>query len=205
MNLARRCIVGTLALAGSLASAAAQAQTARGTAVSVELGSANFINESTRELTRGAGFYLGVRAAYGTRSRLGVEGGYVLTAQGLSESRFRGQTPSLFGHGVEAALRANLPLSSGHLLYAPFAVVGLGWTAYVRTDETQMHAFNARSTDHVGIVPMGAGLAAAYGYFYGEARLMYRPVFGADELSTVTGGSANLQSWSAGLAIGVQF
>jgi hypothetical protein len=123
----------------------------------------------------------------------------------LSEVRFPGNTPSLFGHGFEALLRVNLPTHTGRLFYAPFAVAGLGWTAFVRTEETTDHELIGRKTDHVGTIPVGIGFAMSYGHLYGEARGMYRPAFGSDNLTKASGGAANLQAWTAGLAGGVEF
>jgi hypothetical protein len=53
------------------------------------------------------------------------------------------------------------------------------------------------------VVPLGAGVAASYGNFYGEVRLMYRPTFAASVLGTA-GDHPSMQAWFAGIAAGIE-
>jgi hypothetical protein len=178
--------------------------TPHGLALTVGAGATHFFGEGARDLTEGAGGYLDVRAAYGTRTWFGGEAAYTLTGRSLSNDRFANEAPALFGHSAEGLLRGNIPLRAGRLFLAPFAVAGLGWTAFVRTDEGAGEDFTVRSTDHVGTIPVGAGLALSYKGFRAEARFMYRPTYGED-VGSALGNGVDLQSWMAGAALGAEF
>ncbi|HEY0707032.1 MAG TPA: hypothetical protein VGG33_09550 [Polyangia bacterium] len=182
--------------------------TRNGMSVTLGLGAMNFVNKSARNLTSGdVGLYGDLRAAFGTRSYLGVEAAYTLSGRGLSAD-FSGDDPALFGHSVEGLLRFNYPMQSGRLFYAPFAVAGLGWTAFMRTDEVGTgddKNLELHSSDHVGTIPVGAGFAMSLGRFYGEGRVMYRPTYGEDGIGAPSGGETNLQAWFAGVAAGLEF
>jgi hypothetical protein len=175
-----------------------------GVALTIGVGTTSFFSRSALDLTSGGvGVYGDLRVAYGTRSRLCGELAYTLSGRKLSEEQFGTHTPVLFGHGPEALLRLNHPMSSGRLFISPFVLAGLGWIDFVRTD-SQGSAFHARETDRVGTIPVGAGLALGYRNAYAEARFMYRPTYNETGLG---GGSGHLdlQAWFAGIAGGVEF
>jgi hypothetical protein len=178
--------------------------TRRGVSMTLGVGATDFISQATRRATVGTGAYMDARVSWGTRSLVGVEGAFHLSTSRLARATFSGENPTIWGHGLEAALRLNLPMHRGRLLYSPFAVAGLGWTLFVRTDEATEDALNHRVWDQVGVVPVGLGLAIGYGHFHAEARVMYRATYGVDQIPTASD-TANLQSWSAGLAGGVEF
>jgi len=178
-------------------------RTRYGAAITLGLGATDFLSDGARNLT-GTGFYGDLRLTYGTRSWFGIEGGYTFSARGLSNAAFGPDSPQLFGNGLEGLARFNLPRHKGELFYGPFVVAGLGWTAYVRTDETGGD-LSMRGTDHVGTVPIGGGIAVAYRRIYGEARFMYRATYGGDGMIAADGRGRNLQSWSAGISGGVEF
>jgi hypothetical protein len=179
--------------------------TPHGMALTLGLGTAGFFSQAARDLMADrVGVYGELRAAYGTRSLLGAEVAYTLSGQGLSEKKFGDDVPVIFGHNLEGLARLSLPMDSGRLFYGPFAVVGLGWTAYVRTDEVGGR-LNTRETDHVGTIPVGAGFAVGYNGGYLEARFIYRPTYGEDGFGGMPSIDGKLNSWFAGLAGGIEF
>jgi hypothetical protein len=184
--------------------------THNGMAATVGVGATNFFDQSARDLMSGdVGAYADLRLIYGTRRFVGAEAAYNFSGRALSTAQFSGDSPTLFGHGLEGLLRLSYPMHTNSIACAPFLVGGLGWTAFVRTDEQpgstdKNRKLNVRQTDHVGTIPVGAGFAASWRVIYLEARFMYRPTYGESGISE-GGARPALAAWSAGLAGGLEF
>ncbi|HXU83964.1 MAG TPA: hypothetical protein VN914_21360 [Polyangia bacterium] len=183
--------------------------TRNGMAATVGVGATNFFDQNARDLMSGdVGAYADVRLIYGTRSFVGAEAAYNFSGRALSTTQFSGDAPTLFGHGLEGLLRLNYPMHTASIAFSPFVVGGLGWTAFLRTDEQpgstdKNKKINVRQTDHVGTIPVGAGFAASWRVIYLEARFMYRPTYG--ESGIADNGKPGLDAWFAGLHGGMEF
>jgi hypothetical protein len=150
----------------------------------------------------GTGGYWDVRAVLGTGSFLGAELAYVGSAREANATGLDDKA-ALLGNGAEAAVRVNLPLTTGGLRVEPFVFGGVGWTYYnVANSDNNTSIIKDHANSFV--IPFGAGLSLAYSHFLVDARFTYRGVF--DDDLVVTGGkdSQDLQNWSAGLTVGYQ-
>ena len=178
--------------------------TPHGLAFSLGAGTTGFVTRGARDLMADqAGAYADFRAAYGTRSRFGVEAAYTISGRSLSSAQFGDNTPSLFGQGLEGLLRINHPIYIGRVFYTPFAVAGLGWTTFMRTDQLDTD-MKLRTTDHVGTIPVGLGCALSWRLLYAEARVMYRPTYGESGIGGTNPTNPSMQAWFAGIAGGVE-
>jgi hypothetical protein len=206
LGLSLMCVV---VLAGGPARADAQEDESRanlegphGMAVTIGLGEMDFLGRARDSLTEDVGLYADLRVIYGTRTRFGGEVAFTRSQHHVLAGVLPGSARTLFGQGFEALLRINHPGHAGRLFFSPFAVAGLGWTDFTPPGDRDPMTRNRR-LDRAGTVPLGAGFAASFGNFYGEARLMYRPTFAADLLGS-EGARTSMQAWFAGLAAGIE-
>jgi hypothetical protein len=173
----------------------------RGFGLQLGAGVTGFSRKATRDLF-GTGGYWDARAVVGSRSFVGAELAYVGSVRGASGAGL-GDEATLSGDGVEAAVRANLPLRAGGVRVEPFAFGGVGKTLFQVVSEVP----GAGIKDRAGAltVPFGAGISASQDYFIIDARFTYRRVFD-DEMVPLAGGRghADLQSWAAGLTVGFE-
>jgi hypothetical protein len=178
-------------------------RTPMGTSLQLGGGVTNFTSQATRNFTN-VGGYWDARAVIGTRSVVGMELAYVgnamdIRSPGLDTGAF------LAGNGAEALVRVQGPFTTYNgVLVEPFAFGGIGWTHYnVVNDDFNVSA--VKESDDVGTVPFGAGLAVGYRGLMLDARFTYRQAFD-DELFPVVSesGLSDLQSWAAGMMIGVE-
>jgi hypothetical protein len=177
--------------------------THHGLAFTLGAGTTGFVSRGARDMMADpVGAYADFRVAYGTRSLLGVEAAYSVSGRGLSTTQFGDNRPALFGNGLEGLLRINRPFYSGQVFYTPFAVAGLGWTAFTRTEQLDTD-MKIHTTDHVGTIPVGLGCALSWRMLYGEARFMYRPTYGENGIGGGSTTNPSLQAWFAGIAGGV--
>jgi len=150
----------------------------------------------------GTGGYWDVRAVLGTGSFLGAELAYVGSARDANATGLA-DNAALLGNGAEAALRANLPLTTGGLRVEPFVFGGVGWTYYnVANSDSNTSIIKDHANSFV--IPFGAGLSLAWSHFLVDARFTYRGVFDDDLVATGGSDSQDLQNWSAGLTVGYQ-
>jgi hypothetical protein len=177
-----------------------------GVGVSLQAGGGvtNFTGSSARDVTN-VGGYWDVRSVFGTRSFVGGEVAYVGSARGISTSSVFSNGTSLMGHGGEATLRLQVPMaSSTGVLVEPFAFGGVGFSHYYLRNPS---IGAVTTSDDVGTIPVGVGLAAGYRGFMVDARFTYRPTFNSDDTFFGTGAVNNggLQSWTAGVSLGYEF
>lgn len=174
-----------------------------GIGISVQAGGGvtNFTLERARDTT-GIGGFWEARAVLGTRRILGLEAAYVGSARELGASGLS-NSAALVGHGVEAALRLNVPILVYGALVEPFAFGGLGWTRYGLVSEG-VNTSRIAGSDNVGVVPFGGGLAIGYRGFIADARFTYRMTF-EDETLLPGSDAAALQNWGVGLLLGYEF
>jgi hypothetical protein len=125
------------------------------------------------------------------------------TIRGLSTNSVLGSDASLVSHGGEGDLRLQLPFASGNgLLLEPFAFAGLGWSRY---NLRNLSVGVTSSSDGVGTVPLGGGLALGYRGFMVDARFTYRPTFGSNDAFLGTANSGGLGTWNIGAMVGIEF
>lgn len=198
--------------ADPMASDLAYARNAPGSQIGVSLGLGGGVTSfSGGALKEGssAGGSWELRITGGTRLFLAGEAAYVGTRRSLSlpgaSGVTAGETPHLFSHGIEGALRLQVPYERGAWLIEPFAFGGLGWN-HVGVDATIAAGNdNLRSSDDILVIPVGAGLAAAWNGVVLEGRFTYRATSGAGLLRNADGTFASLNSWAVGGLIGYEF
>jgi hypothetical protein len=164
-------------------------------------GVTDFTGSGERNATNIGGSW-DIRAVFGTRQIVAVEGAYVGSAHSISTPSATANTATLYGNGVEGDLRLNAPLLEREVLIEPFAFVGAGWAHYYFTNGYVVGA----NADSVGTIPMGGGLAIAYRGFLAEARFTYRSVYDDNEIVFRNPvGTAGLDNWNVGGMIGFEF
>jgi hypothetical protein len=172
---------------------------AYGSEVALGGGVMNFTGGTARAMT-GVGGSWNVRLGIGTRSIIGAELAYLGSAQSISAA---GLDPDavLLGNGAEAVLRLNapIPMQYGGGVVEPFILGGIGWNHYSVVND-DFNTSMVKENDSVGMVPLGAGLAASYAGFVADARFTYRLAF--DEALI---GSSKLHSWALTANVGREF
>jgi hypothetical protein len=135
------------------------------------------------------------RLGLGSRSYVGGEVAYV----GSYRSGV-GANPDVLGNGVEGVLRLQLPYVASGWLVEPFVFGGIGWTRFSLRNEPA----GARGDD-VGVVPFGAGVTLGRSRFLVDARFTWRSVFDGDLALSATDRVKDLDHWSVGASVGVEF
>jgi hypothetical protein len=178
-----------IVMAGLLVAGVAQAQdtaqiprsdrlvTPLGAAITVGGGIVGFTDDATNDRTDLGGGWE-VRAVYGTRSYIAVEGAYVGSARSLSNVR----DTTLISNGAEAAVRFNLPMELGteDMLIEPFAIAGIGASEYIITGTNDETVSGFVDGDGIVTVPLGIGIAGGYEGAWVDTRVVFRPSFDAD-------------------------
>ncbi|HEY6909345.1 MAG TPA: outer membrane beta-barrel protein [Myxococcales bacterium] len=148
-----------------------------------------------------------VRSTIGTRLFLAGELAYVGSRRNVSMpgvTTANADKPHVFAHGVEGALRAQLPYVTGSWLFEPFAFGGLGWTR-MGIDGIVPQGSALRTSDDVLVVPFGAGLSASWNNVFLEGRFTYRATFNEDLLARADGTAAGMGNWGVGALLGYEF
>ena len=148
-----------------------------------------------------------VRATIGTRGYLAAEAAYVGTRRNVNLAGVAGnpgESPHIFSHGLEGAVRVQYPYLTGNWLIEPFASGGLGFS-HLGVDAIVSQAAAMKTSDDVFVVPVGAGVSATWNRFVFEGRFTYRATFDQDLLTKANGETANLSNWSAGALVGYEF
>jgi hypothetical protein len=141
-----------------------------GMSLAVGGGLMNFFDQDTRDLTGPAGTWE-ARLTIGTRSPLAFEAAYVGSAQnvnalGLDNSAY------LLGTSFEGDARLNFTT----MAVQPYIFGGIGYTQY----DVQNADFNTSSvedSEHLGHIPVGAGLGWQYGGLLLDVRGTLRAAF----------------------------
>jgi len=172
-----------------------------GESLSVGGGVVNFIGDAASAATDPGGYW-DVRAAFGTRTPIGIEAAYIgaaqkVTALGMSNA-------FLVRNGMETNARINLPiLYRGHVL-EPFVLGGVGFARY-NLNYDGIKQSSMKDNDNVLTLPVGAGFAWSFRGFMLDGRFTYRPTFDDDLLHTPTNTTEGLENWSAGLLVGYEY
>ena len=196
--------VVALVSVGSLASAQEKRLfTPYGESVMVGAGATDFTDQATRNTTS-AGGYWDVRASFGTRSYVGVEGAYLGAATPI-HSLGMDSNALLARNGVEGNMRLNLPiLIKSEFLIEPFVVGGVGWAHYSLTNTTT-NTSSVQDNNDVLTLPIGTGIAFGYSGFLIDARFVFRAAYADTMLKTMAGDPAGLGNWQLGATAGYEF
>jgi hypothetical protein len=175
-----------------------------GTSINVGGGVMNYTERGPLASTNPGGLW-NARLAVGTRSVIGLEGGYLGTAQdidavGLDEGAF------LVSNGAEGALRVNAPVTFEQGMIAPYAVAGLGWQRFDLVNEGT-NTSSVEDADNVMTVPFGIGLNTVLAGVNLDARAMYRHTIGSELLGAedYSFDSNALNFWSLQAGLGFEF
>ena len=166
----------------------------------------DFANNDMRQRTNGGGAW-DLRFIAGLHSIIGVEGAYVGSARSLQTLGATANNPALISNGLEGNLRLNIPIISGHSLFEPYGVVGIGWEQYHISNynsNTQVLSDFSSSNDNVMTVPFGAGFAYGYKGLLLDVRGTYAATY-YNNLLQGTNGSGTLNTWGVGGQVGFAF
>jgi len=86
--------------------------------------------------------------------------------------------------------------------YQPYLLAGVGWTRYDVTN-AKTNTSDVSSSDNVGNIPVGAGVALRFDRILVDARAEFRPAFDNDLIQGDK--PATLDSWAATANIGFEF
>lgn len=162
-------------------------------------GAAQFFGSALRNNTDVAGYW-DARVVAGTHSVLGFEGGYQGSAQSLNALGLASKA-ALVGHGIDAEMRLQLPVTQRSFYVTPYALGGIGWTRFnIVNSDSNTSSF--KDEDDVVMLPVGGGVSVVVGQAMLDLRFTYRPAFDPNLLPAAGGGYANMDSWSAGAKIG---
>lgn len=144
------------------------------------------------------------RAAFGTRSAVGFEVGYVGGAQHMRAPQVVGhEEGTLLRNGLETRLRMNLPLTNGYWLLVPHVFVGAGWSRF-DFDQRGPNLSRLRSTDDIVTVPVGAGFSATYRSVVIGARLTYTAAFDEELVREAPDHGPGLDMWNVSASLGTE-
>ena len=170
-----------------------------GRAISAELsaggGVTGFI-EGASDVTKVGGQW-DVRLRLRTPIPLGVEVGYVGTANGVSASLAEGAPDAIIvGNGFEAnAVLSLLPATS---ILDPYIFAGAGYTRFSLVNTSTYDANLVRKNDDAFVFPSGAGVSVRLARnFLADARFTYRAIFddGMLYMQGPTSDALNMSQW----------
>ena len=168
-----------------------------GIALSLGGGVEDFASETADSATRIGGGW-NVRATIGTRTPLGLEVGYIGSAQEINALGVDNDA-LLISNGLDAKARVNLTDWN----VQPFGFAGVGWRHYQLTDEGVNTSAIANSDD-VLEVPMGVGIAYKYRGMLLDARGEFR-YSAAEDLIDAADPNADLHRWGVNANLGYAF
>ncbi len=175
-----------------------------GASVTVGGGVMNYTERAPIAVTNPGGLW-NARVALGTRSVVGLEAGYLGTAQdidaaGLDAGAF------LVSNGAEGALRINAPFTFEQGMISPYAVGGLGWQRFDLVNEGS-NTSSVEDVDNVMTIPMGVGLSTVLAGFDLDARAMYHHTIGSELLgeNVYSWDSNAMNFWSLQAGLGFEF
>jgi hypothetical protein len=175
-----------------------------GIAISAGAGTSGFTSDSLRGAADVGGDW-DVRATFGTRSLLAVEGSYIGSAQPISALGVD-DSAMLVGNGVQGALRLNGTINAP---VQPFVFAGAAWRRYDLTN-TNVNTSDISGSDDVLEIPVGVGLSARWSGLLFDARGEFRMATNEDllpDLNTdVTNDSfASMHRWGVNANVGYEF
>jgi len=180
-----------------------------GMSLSVGGGVANFFDQDARDITGPAGTWE-ARLTLGTRSPLAVEAAYVGSAQnvqalGLDRSAY------LLGTSFEGDARLNFTT----MAVQPYIFGGIGYTQF-NVENADFNTSSVDDVEHMGHIPVGAGLGWQYGGLLLDVRGTLRAAFNdglkrEGEVSSPipdenpSDGRAELDTWNVTGRVGFEF
>lgn len=181
-----------------------------GIGVNVGGGVFGFTDPALRALTPPVGGMWSFRSAFGTHIPLGVEVGYMGSANQI-EGQFGRASATLFGTTLETALRYNIVPRSP---WSPYAFIGVGWQHYQLDDRAfQLSDTGIANQDDLVVIPVGAGISYRRGAIVTDLRGTFRAATNENlvladpeaSLRDGTGGFAPMHQWDASLNVGYEF
>ena len=181
-----------------------------GMALSVGGGVVNFFDKDARDIT-GPGGSWEARLTVGTRSPLAFEAAYVGSAQNV-QALGLDRDAYLLGTSFEGDARLNFTT----MALQPYIFGGIGYTQY----NVENASFNTSSIDdeeHMGHIPVGAGLGWQYGGLLLDVRGTLRAAFndglkqqGETDTEVIpdeneSAGRAELDTWNLTGRVGFEF
>lgn len=202
MKTASWICAGLAALASPAHAEAPHLASGIGVGVTVGGGITGFTDEGMRDVTDHVGGLWDLRVAFGTRTNLGLEVGYMGTA--ASVETFTGaDNGTLLGTTLEGVVRWNLMPTSA---FMPFVFAGVGWQRYDLLD-AQFARSDTGMDDSDDILEVPAGLGLSYrdrsGLMF-DLRGTFRVATFSDLLVKPDGDDAALHTWEASAAIGYE-
>jgi len=172
-----------------------------GLAIMAGGGVTTFTQGGTRNETTVGGSW-DVRALVATRTWIGFEASYIGGANPIKALGVSGNS-KLVRNGIEAAIRAQLPLYHRSTLLEPYVLGGVGWNAYRVTYVNSYSASVTTNGDNTVAVPFGLGFMVGYKGFVADLRSTFRPTY----RQTILGnqGANGLTNWDVGAMIGFEF
>lgn len=165
-----------------------------GIALSAGGGTSGFTSDALRGSTNVGGDW-DVRATFGTRSLLAVEGSYIGSAQSLSTLGVD-SSATLVGNGVQGALRLNGTINAP---VQPFVFAGAAWRRYDLTN-TSTNTSDIAGSDDVLEFPMGAGVAGRWMGLILDARGEFRIATNEDLVA-----NESMHRWGVNANVGYEF
>ncbi len=141
-----------------------------GMSIAVGGGVVGFFDSDTRGFTDAGGSWE-ARLTVGTRSPIAFEAAYVGSAQNV-EALGLDNDAVLLGSSVEADARLNLT----SLAVQPYLFGGIGYTRYDVTN-SDFNTSSVEDEEHMGHIPVGAGLGWQYGGLLLDVRGTLRAAF----------------------------
>ncbi|KAB2898081.1 MAG: porin family protein [Kofleriaceae bacterium] len=171
-----------------------------GLALTVGGGVSGFTNEEMRD-TADVGGTWDVRAAFGTRSPIALEAGYVGSAQAIDAIGLDTDAV-LVGTALEGLARVNL-LPEQRI--NPYFFGGAAWRRYDLTN-ADTNTSDVVETDNLLEIPVGAGVSYRIAGFVADLRGSFRIATEEDLIRTDVGEeSPKLHTWSASAKLGYEF
>lgn len=175
-----------------------------GVAISAGAGTSGFTSDALRGSANVGGDW-DVRATFGTRSLLAVEGSYIGSAQSISALGVD-SSAMLVGNGVQGALRLNGTIDAP---VQPFVFAGAAWRRYDLTN-TSINTSDIAGHDDVLEIPVGVGLSGRWNGLVLDARGEFRMATNEDLLpnldTDITNDSfASMHRWGVNANVGYEF
>lgn len=165
-----------------------------GIAISAGAGTSGFTSDALRGSTNVGGDW-DVRATFGTRSPLAVEGSYIGSAQSISALGVD-SSAMLVGNGVQGALRLNGTINAP---VQPFVFGGAAWRRYDLTN-TSRNTSDIAGSDDVLEIPMGVGLSGRWAGLVLDARGEFRMATNEDLVA-----NESMHRWGVNANVGYEF
>lgn len=174
--------------------------TPRGLSINAGAGILGFTEGEVRDFTDDGGLWT-IRATYGTRSRLAIEGSYTGGAQDVDALGLDNDAV-LLSTGLEATGRLNL--LTGESAWQPYVGIGLAWRNY-NIVNADINASALEDNDNVFEVPLTAGVSYRVGgNFVLDARGVFRPTFDSDLVDDAVVDGGSLHSYGIMLGVGYE-